>query len=70
MTSGFLRNSLFGGLAFRVLLFLSLALLPIGLIAFIQTQQIADQSKRTAELSLIALTEQAAATERSLLLSW
>lgn len=67
MTSGFLRNSLFGGLAFRVLLFLSLALLPIGLIAFIQTQQIADQSKRTAELSLIAVTEQAAATERSLL---
>lgn len=67
MTSGFLRNSLFGGLAFRVLLFLSLALLPIGIIAFIQTQQIADQSKRTAELSLIAVTEQAAATERSLL---
>lgn len=67
MTSGFLRNSLFGGLAFRVLLFLSLALLPIGLIAFIQTQQIAGQSKRTAELSLIAVTEQAAATERSLL---
>ncbi len=67
MTSGFLRNSLFGGLAFRVLLFLSLALLPIGLIAFIQTQQIADQSQRTAELSLIAVTEQAAATERSLL---
>lgn len=67
MTSGFLRNSLFGGLAFRVILFLSLALLPIGLIAFIQTQQIADQSQRTAELSLIAVTEQAANTERSLL---
>lgn len=67
MTSGFLRNSLFGGLAFRVILFLSLALLPIGIIAFIQTQQIADQSKRTAELSLIAVTEQAAATERTLL---
>ncbi|MDC0135896.1 sensor histidine kinase [Sulfitobacter sp.] len=48
-------------------MFLSLALLPIGLIAFIQTQQIADQSKRTAELSLIAVTEQAAAMERSLL---
>ncbi|MGJ8595100.1 sensor histidine kinase [Sulfitobacter sp.] len=46
---------------------MSLALLPIGIIAFIQTQQIADQSKRTAELSLIAVTEQAAATERSLL---
>jgi len=67
MTSGFLSNSLFGGLAFRVLLFLSLALLPIGLIAVIQTKQIADQSQRSAELSLIAVTEQAAATERTLL---
>jgi len=67
MTSGFLRNNLFGGLAFRVLLFLSLALLPIGLIAVMQTRQIADQSQRTAELSLIAVTEQAATTERTLL---
>jgi two-component sensor histidine kinase len=67
MTSGFLNSSLLGGLAFRVLLFLSLALLPIGLIAVIQTKQIADQSQRSAELSLIAVTEQAAATERTLL---
>ena len=65
MTSGFLRNGLFGGLAFRVLLFLSLALLPIGLIAVMQTRQIADQSHRSAELSLMAVTEQAAATERT-----
>ncbi len=67
MTSGFLRNSLFGGLAFRVLLFLSLALLPIGMIAVVQTKQIAEQSQNAAELSLIAVTEQAAATERTLL---
>jgi two-component sensor histidine kinase len=67
MTSGFLRNSLFGGLAVRVLLFLSLALLPIGLIAVMQTRQIADQSQRAAELSLIAVTEQAAETERTIL---
>jgi two-component sensor histidine kinase len=67
MTSGFLSNSLFGGLAFRVLLFLSLALLPIGMIAVVQTKQIAEQSQRSAELSLIAVTEQAAATERTLL---
>lgn len=64
MTSGFLRNSFLGGLTFRVLLFLSLALLPIGLIAVMQTQQIAEQSQRTAELSLLAVTEQAAAVER------
>jgi len=67
MTSGFLRNSFFGGLTFRMLLFLSMALLPIGLIAFVQTQQIADQSQRSAELSLIAVTEQAADVERTAL---
>lgn len=67
MTSGFLRNSFFGGLTFRMLLFLSMALLPIGLIAFVQTQQIADQSQRSAELSLIAVTEQAAEVERTAL---
>tara|TARA_R110000787_G_scaffold88391_2_gene187690 strand:+ start:2461 stop:4182 length:1722 start_codon:yes stop_codon:yes gene_type:complete len=67
MTSGFLRNSFFGGLTFRMLLFLSMALLPIGLIAFVQTQQIADQSQRSAELSLIAVTEQASEIERTAL---
>ncbi|MCX7566581.1 sensor histidine kinase [Sulfitobacter sp. F26169L] len=67
MTSGFLHNRLFGGLAFRVLLFLSLALLPIGLIAFQQTRQIADQSEQAAELSLMAVTEQAAAAQRTVL---
>jgi len=67
MTSGFLRNSFFGGLAFRVLLFLSLTLLPIGIVAVLQTQQIAEQSRDSAELSLIALTDQASATERTLL---
>ena len=67
MTSGFLNNSVFGGLAFRTLLFLSLALLPIGLIAVVQTRQIADQTQRSAELSLIAVTEQAAAIERTTL---
>jgi len=67
MTSGFLCNSFFGGLAFRVLLFLSLTLLPIGIVAVQQTQQIAAQSQRSAELSLIGVTEQAAATERTFL---
>jgi len=67
MTSGFLRNSFFGGLTFRILLFLSLALLPIGLIAVVQTRQIADQSQSAAELSLIAVTDQAATGERTAL---
>ncbi|MEQ6202115.1 sensor histidine kinase [Sulfitobacter sp. HNIBRBA2951] len=67
MTSGFLRSGLFGGLAFRVLLFLSLTLLPIGLVAVLQTQQISQQSKRAAELSLLGVTDQVVATQRTML---
>ncbi len=63
MTSGFLSTNIFRGLAFRVLLFLSLALLPIGLIAVVQTREIADQSLENAELSLLAITEQASTLE-------
>lgn len=64
MTAGFLDGNVFRGLAFRVLLFLSLALLPIGLIAIVQTREIAHQSDISAELSLLALTEQASSAER------
>ncbi len=67
MTLGFLSNSFFGGLAFRMLLFLSLAMLPIGLIAVSQTLQIADQSERNAELSLITMTEEAVVNKRTTL---
>jgi two-component sensor histidine kinase len=67
MTSGLLRNSFFNGLAFRVLLFLSLTLLPVGIVAVLQTQQIAEHSQRSAELSLIAVTEQSSSMERTLL---
>ncbi len=63
MTSGFLSTNIFRGLAFRVLLFLSLALLPIGLIAVVQTREISDQSLENAELSLLAITEQASTLE-------
>ncbi|SFE11759.1 Two-component sensor histidine kinase, contains HisKA and HATPase domains [Sulfitobacter brevis] len=55
------------GLELRVLFFLSLALLPIGLIAVVQTQQITEQSKLNAELSLLAVTEQASGAERQVL---
>lgn len=63
MTSGFLGAEVFRGLTFRVLLFLSLALLPIGLISVVQTREIADQNMVNAELSLLAITEQASSTE-------
>lgn len=67
MTSGFLSTNVLRGLTFRVLLFLSLALLPIGLIAVVQTREIADQNLANAELSLLALTEQASFKERNLI---
>ena len=65
MTGGFLSENLFRGLAFRILLFLTLALLPFGLIAIVQTQEIARQAERNAELSLLGLTEQSSGPERT-----
>lgn len=67
MTSGFFTGDILRGLAPRVLFFLSLALLPIGLIAIAQTRQIALQNQASAELSLLAITEQAATAERRIL---
>lgn len=66
MTGGFLDGDVFKGLAFRILLFLTLALLPFGLIAVFQTREIARQANSNSELSLLALTDQAASAERSI----
>ena len=43
---------------------LSLALLPVGLIAVLQAQNVAAKARVNAELALLALTEQAAVQER------
>jgi hypothetical protein len=67
MTSGFFSGSLLNGLAVRVLFFLSLALMPIGLIAIVQTWEISRQNQTSAELSLLAVTEQASSAERRVL---
>ncbi len=67
MTSGLFSGGVLRGLALRMLFFLSLALLPIGLIAVVQTRQITEQSRVNAELSLLAVTEQATAAERMVL---
>lgn len=67
MTSGFLTTNVLRGLAFKVLLFLSLALLPIGLISVFQTREIADQNLANSELSLLAITEQASTQESSMI---
>ena len=49
------------GLAPRVAAYLSLALLPLGLIALYQTREYQEETEERAELSLLALTEQGAA---------
>ena len=67
MTSGFFTGNVLRGLAVRVLLFLSLALLPIGLLAVVQTRNISEQSQSSAELSLLAVTERFSAAEQRLL---
>lgn len=67
MTSGFFTGNLFRGLTVRVLFFLSLALLPIGLLAVTQTQQISQQYRQNAELALLSITEQASTAERAVL---
>lgn len=67
MTSGLFSGAILRGLAFRVLFFLSLALLPIGLIAVAQSQQISEQNRINGELSLLAITEQASFAESHIL---
>ncbi len=49
------------GLVLRVLAFLTIALMPIGLIAIYQTSEFQRETARRAELSLLALTAQAGA---------
>ena len=67
MTSAFRNGNFLRGLAFRVLLFLSLAMLPIGLISFVQTREIASQAVVNANLSLLAVTEQSTTRDRTAL---
>ncbi|MFZ3583259.1 sensor histidine kinase [Loktanella sp. DJP18] len=54
-------------LPFRVVAFLSLALLPIGLLAVWQTQNLDETLRARTELSLVALTEIAVSGERQTL---
>jgi len=54
-------------LPFRVVAFLSLALLPIGLLAIWQTQNLDETLRARTRLSLVALTEIAVSGERQVL---
>lgn len=67
MINGFLDGDVYRGLAFRILVFLSLALLPFGVIAVFQTREIAHQADANAKLSLLGLVEQASGAERTII---
>ncbi|NDV99427.1 sensor histidine kinase [Salipiger sp. PrR002] len=56
------------GLAARIILFLSLALVPIGVVAYFQTSKLAEETRLRSQLSLVALTEAAALGERETIL--
>ncbi|KAA9007946.1 histidine kinase dimerization/phosphoacceptor domain -containing protein [Histidinibacterium aquaticum] len=57
------------GLTFRVIALLSLALLPLGLIAVVQTREYEREALRRSELALLALTERAASRQSELIAS-
>lgn len=52
----------------RVLFFLTLAMLPLGIISVLQNQRLSAEIEQKSELSLLALTEHAASGERQLFL--
>ncbi|WP_420862980.1 sensor histidine kinase [Algirhabdus cladophorae] len=54
-------------LSVQLVAMLTVALLPLGLIALYQTQQVAVEADRTAAASLLGLTERAARTEQLLI---
>ncbi|MCA1775077.1 MAG: sensor histidine kinase [Loktanella sp.] len=60
------RNRILTSLPFRVVVFLALALLPIGLLAIWQTRDLAEEASRRTSLDLLALTELAASEQRRL----
>ena len=57
-------QSVWRSLGARLMLFLSLALLPLGLVAFVQTRDLGHEVRAREELSLLALTQRAASGER------
>ncbi|APZ54003.1 sensor histidine kinase [Salipiger abyssi] len=56
------------GLAARMILFLTLALVPIGVVAYFQTAKLQQETRLRSQLSLVALTEAAAVGERETVL--
>lgn len=55
------------GLTAQVLFFLTIALLPLGIVGVIQNERLVDEVKQRSELSLLARTEQALSGERQVI---
>lgn len=62
--SGLDRTRWWNGLRFRLAVMMSVALLPIGLIAVMQTRAVSEKVRRNTELALLAGVEQTAFHER------
>ncbi len=61
------RKRWFNSLSVRVAILLSLALLPLGLLGVLQNRDLTREVRSRSELSLLALTENAAASERQMI---
>ncbi len=57
-----------GGLAARIIGFLSIALIPLGVVAYLQTAELSEETRARSQLSLAALTESVASGERQTIL--
>ncbi len=64
-----LGRRLFEGLGFRLVILLTIALLPIGLIAVTQNNRVVSEAQRSAETALLGLTSESVAGERTLIQS-
>jgi len=58
------RDKWYNSLRLRMMIMMSLALLPIGMIAVTQTKSVSNAARESAQLSLSLMTEQAAFQER------
>lgn len=64
-----LGRRLYEGLGFRLVVLLTIALLPLGLIAVIQNNHVVNEAQRSAETALLGLTSESVAGERTLIQS-
>ena len=65
MTSDSLKAPWYRRLAFQIMVFLSIALLPIGLISVLQTRKVAEEAEAMTAVSRLTITERAVQEERS-----